>query len=223
MTKFRGAMNDLLKVDSYFTQAPIQGARPWQGQNVPSNGGGGGGNNKPPNGHLGGPFNIPPSEHSGNPFIGLIGGHFGGISSGPPSRPPNRPSNGPLGGPLNGFPLGPYLGTGLPYSGTFAMGTQTGHPWKPWVPTWYPTPIVPTTSAHISRKSLPYPIYIATIDPNTHVQVFQKVIQANDEKNDANIVNLFCFTVRDAILRWGENFMQSHSRCYFVELEITFC
>jgi hypothetical protein len=41
-----------------------------------------------------------------------------------------------------------------------------GHPWRPWVPTWYPTPIVPTSSAHILRKSLPYPIYIVGIDPN---------------------------------------------------------
>jgi hypothetical protein len=57
------------------------------------------------------------------------------------------------------------------------------------------------------RKSLPYPINIAGIDHDTHVWVFWKAIQANDEKNDADIINLFCFTLRDAILRWGENFM----------------
>jgi len=35
--------------------------------------------------------------------------------------------------------------------------------------------------------------------------VFQKVIQANGEKRDANIVNLFCFTLKNAISEWGEN------------------
>jgi hypothetical protein len=72
-------------------------------------------------------------------------------------------------------------------------------------------------------KSLPYLIYTIGINLDAHVRVFQKAIQANDEKNDADIVNLFYFTLRDAISKWGENFMQSHQRCYFVELEIAFC
>jgi hypothetical protein len=33
-----------------------------------------------------------------------------------------------------------------------------------------------------------------------HVQVFWKAIHANGEKNDANIVNLSYFILRDAIL-----------------------
>lgn len=37
------------------------------------------------------------------------------------------------------------------------------------------------------------------MDPNVHVQVFRKAIQANGEKNDVGIVNMFCFTLRDAI------------------------
>jgi len=31
--------------------------------------------------------------------------------------------------------MGPYPGGRLPYDGTPPMGTWTGHPWKPWVPT----------------------------------------------------------------------------------------
>jgi hypothetical protein len=30
-------------------------------------------------------------------------------------------------------------------------------------------------------------------------------------------------TLRYAILKWGENFMQSHPKCFFVELEVVFC
>jgi hypothetical protein len=36
-------------------------------------------------------------------------------------------------------------------------------------------------------------------------------------------MNLFCFTLRDAILEWGENFMQFHPSCTFLELEVAFC
>jgi hypothetical protein len=36
-------------------------------------------------------------------------------------------------------------------------------------------------------------------------------------------MNSFCFTLRDAILEWGENFMQFHPSCSFMELEVTFC
>jgi sugar phosphate permease len=45
----------------------------------------------------------------------------------------------------------------------------------------------------------------------------------NGEKRDADIMNLFCFTLRYAILEWGENFMQSHLGCTFLESESTFC
>jgi hypothetical protein len=40
------------------------------------------------------------------------------------------------------------------------------------------------------------------------------------EKRDVNIVNLFCFTLRNAILEWGESFMQSYPSCIFLELEV---
>ncbi len=37
-------------------------------------------------------------------------------------------------------------------------------------------------------------------------------------------MNLFCFTLKDVILECqGENFMQSHPRCTFLELEVAFC
>jgi hypothetical protein len=72
------------------------------------------------------------------------------------------------------------------------------------------------------QKSLPYLIYSVGIDLDAHVWVFWKAIQTNGERNDSDIINLFCFTLRDAISRWGEIFMQFHPGCTFIALEATF-
>jgi hypothetical protein len=42
------------------------------------------------------------------------------------------------------------------------------------------------------------------MDLDAHVCVFQKVIQTNGGKNDVDVINLICFTLRDAISEWGE-------------------
>jgi len=55
---------------------------------------------------------------------------------------------------------------------------------------------------------------------DAHVHVFRKAIQANGEKYDVNIVNLFCFTLHDPISKKGENFMKAHPICKFEELEV---
>ncbi len=60
-------------------------------------------------------------------------------------------------------------------------------------------------------KSLPYPIYTAGTDPDAHVQVFCKAIQANGEKNDDGIVNLFIFTHHDAMYPNEEKIYESKS------------
>lgn len=57
------------------------------------------------------------------------------------------------------------------------------------------TPNVPTP-----RKLLPYPIYTTNTNLDTCVTVFQKAIQANGEKHDLNIVNLFWFYILEASL-----------------------
>jgi hypothetical protein len=46
--------------------------------------------------------------------------------------------------------------------------------------------------------------------------VFWKAIQANGEKNDVDIVNLFYFTLKDVISEWGE-------KIYATPFEIFFC
>ncbi len=61
------------------------------------------------------------------------------------------------------------------------------------------------------------------MDPDVHVRIFCKATQANEEKNDVDIVDLFCFTFCDAISEWGENFMKAHPICRFEKLEATIC
>ncbi len=39
-----------------------------------------------------------------------------------------------------------------------------------------------------TRESLPYPNYIVGTNPNAHVKVFKKVIQANGEYNNFHII-----------------------------------
>jgi hypothetical protein len=109
-------------------------------------------------------------------------------------------------------------GTNVPFDAPWL-----GSPWNSWCPLWY-LPLAPTTHvAPSSRKSLLYPIYSVGTNPNAHVWLFWKAIQANGEERDVNIMNLFCFTLRNAILEWGKNFIQFHSGCTFLELKFAFC
>ncbi len=71
MIEFRGATGDLLKVNSCFTEAPIQSMVLWQGQSVPPDGRGGGPNGKPSSGHHGESLNGPPNGHLGGPLTNL--------------------------------------------------------------------------------------------------------------------------------------------------------
>ncbi len=112
--------------------------------------------------------------------------------SGRPPRGGNEPSRGGGGPPSGGGPPG---GGG----GGFLVGGACvpfdvpwlGSPWNPWYPSWCP-PLTPTTLVTpSSRKALPFPIYFAGTNPNAHIQMFQKAIQANGEKWDANIVTYF--------------------------------
>jgi hypothetical protein len=50
------------------------------------------------------------------------------------------------------------------------------------------------------------------------VRVFKKVIQANGEYNNFDIVIFFYFTLKAGISKWEENFMQSQPSFSFVDL-----
>ncbi len=41
--------------------------------------------------------------------------------------------------------------------------------------------------------------YVKDFDLNAHVNVFKVSIRTNSETNDANIVDLFCFTLKNII------------------------
>jgi len=45
------------------------------------------------------------------------------------------------------------------------------------------------------------------IDHDAHIRVFKKVIRANGETMEVDIINLFGFTLQD-ILKWGDNFIR---------------
>ncbi len=60
------------------------------------------------------------------------------------------------------------------------------------------------------------------MDPNAHVQVFCKAIQANGEMSDVGIVNMFCFTLRDTISYWGKKIIRMHLVYRFEELKVAF-
>ncbi len=68
-------------------------------------------------------------------------------------------------------------------------------------------------------QKLQYPIYVKDTDPNVHIRVFKKAIKTNGETLEANIMNLFGFTLRDNIFERGENYVQDHPNCIFKELE----
>jgi hypothetical protein len=46
---------------------------------------------------------------------------------------------------------------------------------------------------------LNYPKYVKDSNPDAHVKMFKVVIKANSEIDDAEIINLFSFTLKDIV------------------------
>jgi hypothetical protein len=88
-----------------------------------------------------------------------------------------------------------------------------------WYPPWYLVALNLPPMAPTNQKSLPYPIY--SVRTNS-TPMLGCLIQANGERNDLTIINLFSFTLKDALSEWGENSLQFHPRCTFDELKTTF-
>jgi hypothetical protein len=72
-------------------------------------------------------------------------------------------------------------------------------------------------------RKLQYPTYVKDIELDAHIRVFKKAIKTNGEIVEVDIINLFGFTFRDNISKWGENYGQNHPNCTFEELEQAFC
>jgi len=78
----------------------------------------------------------------------------------------------------------------------------------------------PTTK--LPYKKLQYPAYVKDIDLDAHIRVFKNAIKANGETMEADIINLFGFTLRNNIFEWGENYVQNHPNYISKELEQAF-
>ncbi len=50
-------------------------------------------------------------------------------------------------------------------------------------------------------RPLNYHEYVKDFDPNAHVKVFKVAIKVHSETNDAKIINLFSFTLRDIVFK----------------------
>jgi len=76
------------------------------------------------------------------------------------------------------------------------------------IPPWYQPLIVQLVPNSITK--LPYKKlqYVKNTDPNAHIRVFKKAIKVNGETMEADIIDLFGFTLMDSIFEWGENYVQ---------------
>jgi len=63
-------------------------------------------------------------------------------------------------------------------------------------------------------RPLNYFKYVKDVDPYAHVRMFKVAIRTNGETNDAKIINLFSFTLKDIM----NNYMGDYPNCTFVEL-----
>ncbi len=102
----------------------------------------------------------------------------------------NLPNGGSLGGgsldqdPLGGPPLDAYV---------WFYGWPTLDP-RMFMPPWYPLVAIwskPTNK--LWYRKFQYPTYMKDIDRDAHIIIFKKVIKANGETMEANIINLFGF------------------------------
>ncbi len=57
-------------------------------------------------------------------------------------------------------------------------------------------PLPPNTPYH---RPFNYPKYVKDFDLDAHVRMFKVVIKANSEIDDAEIINLFSFTLKDIV------------------------
>jgi hypothetical protein len=94
------------------------------------------------------------------------------------------------------------------------------------IPPWYQShgvqPILkPTTK--LPYMKLQYLTYIKDIDPDAHIKLLKNALKTNGEIMEADIINLFGFTLMDSIIEWGENYVQYHPNYTFEKFEQAFC
>jgi hypothetical protein len=80
-------------------------------------------------------------------------------------------------------------------------------------------PLSPNKPYH---RPFNYLEYVRNFNPNANVKVFKVAIKANNETNDAKIVNLFNFTLKDIVSNWCNNYMGYYPNCTFAKLQVAF-
>jgi hypothetical protein len=68
------------------------------------------------------------------------------------------------------------------------------------------------------RRPFNFHEYVKDFGPNVHVKVFKAAIKANNGKDDAKIINVFNFTLKDIMSNWCNNYMGDYLDYTFVEL-----
>jgi hypothetical protein len=112
----------------------------------------------------------------------------------PSDRSPKGKS--PKGDPLGISPFNPPYGWLAPNAMMF-------------MPPWYPSIVIwLEQTSKLPSKKLQYPTYIKDIALNVHIRVFKNAIKENMEIVQFDIINLFGFTLKNNILKWGKNFVQ---------------
>jgi hypothetical protein len=109
-----------------------------------------------------------------------------------------------LGGPPFDPPIGSY-------------GWPTPNP-RMFIPLWYQPPIVQLVSKPTTKlpyMKLQYPTYVKDTDLDAHIKVFKKAIKANGEIVEADIINVFGFTLRDNIFEWRGKLCSKPSKLHF--------
>ncbi len=91
------------------------------------------------------------------------------------------------------------------------FGLLMVHPNKP--------PFPPNKPYH---QPLNYLKYVNDFDPSFHVRIFKVAIRANNEIDDAKIVNLFNSTFIDIVFGWCNNYLGDYPNCVFVEMQLFF-
>jgi hypothetical protein len=71
-------------------------------------------------------------------------------------------------------------------------------------------------------QPLNYPEYVKDSNPNVHVKVFKVAIRANSGIDDAKIVNMFSFTLRDIVFNWCNKYFRDYPDCTFAKLQLAF-
>jgi hypothetical protein len=70
------------------------------------------------------------------------------------------------------------------------------------IPPWYQPHVVQTISKPTTKlpyRKLQYPTYVKDIDLEVHIRMLKKVIKANGETMEIDIINMFGFIIKDNI------------------------